>query len=206
MMDYANFWEFVKLNHDGSQVHLFYDHQKWVYFESIHTTIRHQQQAYHEVIPKEELSFLQQSSGCGYTFISTAYVQFCPSVMQRTVLLTSSQLHQEPSFPVDNCFMWADFYCTIFSLFNNDKMWLGDTFYLICFITHHPNANEFEEQVCWERLSLVPQDGQKYSDGMLLLPPTYIWHFKFSTVKFLQGRPIHCRQQIGFTRICDICP
>ena len=64
--------------------------------------------------------------------------------------------------------MQADFYCTILGLFENDRMWLGDTFYQICFITHHPNANEIEEQVCWEWLSPVPQDGHKYSDGVLL--------------------------------------
>ena len=146
---------------------LFHDHQQRVYLESIHTMICYQQWAYHEVIPKERLLFLLQSSGHGYIFIQKACVQFCPSVMQRTVSLTSSHLHQEPSLPIDNCFMQADFYCTILGLFENDRIWLGDTFYQICFITHHPNVNEIEEQVYQEQLSPVPQNGHKYSNGML---------------------------------------
>ena len=88
--------------------------------------------------------------------------------MQRTVSLTSTHLHQEQSLPVDNYFMQVDFYCTILGLFENDRMWLGDTFYQFFFITHHPNANEIKEQVHQERLSPVPQDGHNYSNGMLL--------------------------------------
>ena len=52
MMDYADiwefvFWEFVKLNHNGLQVQLFYDHQQQVYLESIHTMICHQKKNFY---------------------------------------------------------------------------------------------------------------------------------------------------------------
>ena len=91
-------------------------------------------------------------------YFESIHTTIRPSVMQRTVWLPSRQLHQlhyGPIFPVNTCFMRADLYCT--------------TCYLLCFITHYPNANESEEQVLQEQLSPVPQDGHNYSDDILLL-------------------------------------
>ena len=60
------------------------------------------------MIPKEGLSLLQQSNGCGYTFLQKGCVQFHPSVMQHAISLTSSHPHKEPKPPVDDYFTKAD--------------------------------------------------------------------------------------------------
>ena len=76
--------------------------------------------------------------------------------MQRSVSLTSIHPHQEPSPPVDDYFMKADFYFNMLGLFENIRVPLGDTFHQDCFIAHLQNANEIEEQVCWEQPSPDP--------------------------------------------------
>ena len=81
------------------------------------------------VIPKEGLSLLQQSSGCGYTFLRNTCVQFHPYIIQRAVSLISTHPHQGPSTSFNNCYIKADFYYNMLGLVENFRVSLGDTYY-----------------------------------------------------------------------------
>ena len=128
------------------------------------------------VIPKEGLLLLQQSNGCGYTFLRNAYVQFHPYVMQHAVSLTSTHPHQVPSISFNDYFMKADFHYNMLGLIENVRVSLGDTYYQDHFITHLQNATAIEEQVCWEQKSHDPQDCYKYSNGMFIQHLSNIAH------------------------------
>ena len=88
------------------------------------------------VLPKEGLSFLQQSNGCGYTFLRYACVLHHPYIMDQSVSLTSTHPHQGPSTSFTDYYVKADFYYNMLGLVKDVRVSLGDTYHQHQATTH----------------------------------------------------------------------